>query len=262
LRLRDSAQTLRDLNGERMDHSPEPTRPESDAESDAWGGLARAKSAPVLQAALRRARADNAERSEAIGDLRDAEHARLDILRERLQPIFDEIPEDCDIFDLGLAPGARPRLFIDMIGFIELGRDGRSYRLLQDSRHGRLTLCETDSIDVIARAVADYIARRLVEREKALAADAQFGRAAAPTARERAYSPARPARFADTDAHDRVERASRSVGGQPHAAPLPRPTALRVFARMFVFLIEVVGSAALFGLLAAGVYWLWTQYVR
>jgi hypothetical protein len=244
-----------------MDHGPEPTRPASDADSDAWEGYARPKSAPVLQAALRRARADNAERSEAIGDLRDAEHARLDILRDRLQPIFDEIPEDCDMFDLGLAPGARPRLFIDMIGFIELARDGRSYRFLQDSRHGRLSLCETDSIDVIARAVADYIARRLVEREKALAADAQFSGRAAPPTRTRSSASARAARFDDTLAQPPVER-DHSVSSRPHAAPLARPTVLRVFARMFVFLIEVLGSAALFGLLAAGAYWFWTQYVR
>jgi len=204
---------------------------------------------PMLQAAIRRARVENAARSDAVEDLRDAEYARLDLLRERLVPIFDEIPDDCDMFDLGLAPGPRPRLFVDMIGFVELAHDRRSYRFLQDTRFGRLTLAESESIDTIAHSVADYVARRLVEREKALAADAQANDRLTPR-RERAFPAAHVA-----GAPKPAPQASADV-----ATPRERPTALRVLGRAFVFLVEVLGSAVFFGLIAAGLWWLWTHY--
>ncbi|MDE2362703.1 MAG: hypothetical protein KGM42_08485, partial [Hyphomicrobiales bacterium] len=58
-------------------------QPESDKPSVGARPQAEPASAPVveLKAALRRARLENAERSDVLGDLRSAEGARLDILR-------------------------------------------------------------------------------------------------------------------------------------------------------------------------------------
>ena len=72
----------------------------------------------------------------------------------------------------------RPRLFIDQIGFVEMDRDRRTYRFLQDTRHGRVTLRESDSVDELVEAITSYIAHRLIEREKALAVDYASGGAA------------------------------------------------------------------------------------
>ena len=58
-----------------------------------------------------------------------------------------------------------------MIAFVDMGHDRYTYRFYQDIRHGRVLIAENQSADAIAAAVADYVARRLVERERALAAD-------------------------------------------------------------------------------------------
>lgn len=124
-----------------------------------------------LKAALREARLEAAERSEVIADLRGAELARLDLLQESLADVFAQIPPEIDLFDTGLVPGPTPRLFIDMLGFVEMARDRRTYRFLRETRHGRVTMIETDDLDRITAEVTAYVARRLVEREKALGAD-------------------------------------------------------------------------------------------
>lgn len=125
--------------------------------------------APDLRAALRTARVDDAERSRAIADLQGIELARLEVLQARLAPVLAQVPEGIDMFDAALMPVPRPRLFIDMIGFVEMAHDRRRYRLVQDRPEGRTTLSESERVEVIAEAVTAYIARRLIEREKALA---------------------------------------------------------------------------------------------
>ncbi len=129
----------------------------------------------TLAKAVRRARLDNAEQSAALIDLRLAEVTRLEILQDSLADLFNQIPKECDIFDLAISPGERPRLFIDYLGFIEMDQDKRIYRFLQDSRHGRINICESEKIDQIVAAVTDYVAHRLVEREKALTIDYASG---------------------------------------------------------------------------------------
>jgi hypothetical protein len=124
-----------------------------------------------LTGALRRARLANAERSGVLADLRDAEIARLEILRDHLGPVLAQVPKDCDLFDIGVSHGDRPRLFVDHVGFIEMGRDRRTYRFLQDTRHGRVTIGESDNVSTVVEAITEYIAHRLIERERALAFD-------------------------------------------------------------------------------------------
>ena len=126
---------------------------------------------PSLRDAVRRARLDDAERAAAMADLRTAEAVRLEILRDTLAPVFSQIPDDTELFDHGLVAGDQPKLYVDILAFVEMGRDKRTYRFVQDTRWGRRTIAETEDIQAIAKAVTDYVARRLVEREKALAAD-------------------------------------------------------------------------------------------
>ncbi len=126
---------------------------------------------PDLAAAVRQARVENAERAEAIADLRELEMGRLRALESALKPVIDQAPPDVDLFDLALAPGDHPRLFLDMIAFVDMAHDRRTFRFYQDTRHGRVLIAESQSADAIAAAAADYVARRLVERERALAAD-------------------------------------------------------------------------------------------
>ena len=122
-----------------------------------------------LTAALRVARLEQAERALAQADLQDAELGRLELLREMLAPMLAEVPPGVDLFDVGVVPGAHPRLFVDMIAFVEMGRDKRTYRFLQDRRSGRLMLAESERPSAMVEAVTAYVARRLVEREALLA---------------------------------------------------------------------------------------------
>ena len=122
-----------------------------------------------LKDALRKARVDQAERNAVVVDLHDAEVARLELLDEALDSLFEEIPKEVDLFDRGISRGETPRLWIDSIAHVGMGRDKRVYRFLQDTRYGRKVLAESGSIPEIVEAVTKYLAQRLIERERALA---------------------------------------------------------------------------------------------
>ena len=128
-----------------------------------------------LKAAVRDARIEAAERSGVVVDLRDADVARLELLNDALTPLFEEIPKDVDLFDRGISRGDVPRLWIDVIAHIEMGRDKRQYRFVQDTRYGRAVLAESHEIPEMVQSVTRYVARRLVERDRALADDTPFG---------------------------------------------------------------------------------------
>jgi hypothetical protein len=121
-----------------------------------------------LRDALRKARIEAADRTGVVVDLRDAEVARLEILNEALDPLFAQVPADIDLFDRGISQGETPRLWIDVVAHVVMGRDKRSYRFVQDTRFGRIVLAESHEVPAIVDAVTDYVARRMVEREHAL----------------------------------------------------------------------------------------------
>ena len=122
-----------------------------------------------LKDALRKARVDQAERNAVVVDLHDAEVARLELLDEALDSLFEEIPKEVDLFDRGISRGETPRLWIDSIAHVAMGRDKRMYRFLQDTRYGRKVLAESVNVPEIVHAVTKYLAQRLLERERALA---------------------------------------------------------------------------------------------
>jgi len=106
---------------------------------------------------------------------------------------------------------------------------------LQDTRHGRLTLSEAEQLDKMVEAVTNYIAQRLIERERALAADANA----------------------------RALSGDDETDGAPGdgAAPVS-PRCKRNFAvRFFVFLVDLLGVAMLFGLIAAAAWYVYKLQV-
>ena len=123
-----------------------------------------------LRDALRQARIEAADRTGVVVDLRDAEVARLEILNEALDPLFAQVPERVDLFDRGISQGETPRLWIDVVAHVVMGRDKRIYRFVQDTSFGRIVLAESHDVAVIVDAVTDYVARRMIEREHALVA--------------------------------------------------------------------------------------------
>lgn len=138
-----------------------------------------------LKDAVREARIEAAERSGVVVDMRDADIARLELLNEALDPLFKEIPDDVELFDRGVSKGDVPRLWIDVVSHVEMGRDKRQYRFVQDTRYGRAVLAESYEVPALVEAVTRYVARRLVERERALSDDAGRGVAQSMLRRER-----------------------------------------------------------------------------
>lgn len=130
--------------------------------------------ASPLKQAMHQARVEAAERTGVVVDLRDAEVARLELLNEALDPLFADIPPEVDLFDRGVSRGDTPRLWIDPVAHVAMGRDKRTYRFLLDGRFGRRVLAESQEISDIVKAATDYVARRLIERERALDADPDF----------------------------------------------------------------------------------------
>lgn len=228
-----------------MTQEPQPPGhdPTTDAVEDA-GAQHQPAALQTLQQAMRRARFDDAERTGIMSDLRAARMGRLDLLREALQPLVAQIPHDVDMFDVALMPGANPRLFIDMIGFVEMGRDARLYRLVQDTRHGRTTIAEHTAIDAMVVAVTDYVARRLLERDKALAADA-------PLAPFKRKAPA--SGLAGTGPSGTTAEPTPSMPAEA------RRGASGLAAMAFAFLIDLLGSIAFFTILAALGWVVWNR---
>jgi hypothetical protein len=142
-------------------------KPKSDAPAEA-------EQASPLREAVHQARIEAAERTGVVVDLRDAEWARLELLNEALDPLFAEIPPDVDLFDRGVTRGETPRLWIDSVAHVAMGRDKRVYRFLHDTRIGRHVLAESTEINDVVQAVTTYVARRLVERQRALDEDPEF----------------------------------------------------------------------------------------
>ena len=139
----------------------------SDAQNTGTDGVGETR--PIrLRDALRQARIEAADRTGVVVDLRDAEVARLEILNEALDPLFAQVPEQVDLFDRGISQGDTPRLWIDVVAHVVMGRDKRVYRFVQDTRFGRIVIAESHDVAKIVDAVTDYVARRMIEREHAL----------------------------------------------------------------------------------------------
>ena len=213
--------------------------------------------APDLAAAVRLARAENAERAQAIAELREIEMGRLALLETELKPVVRQAPPGVDLFDLTLSPGEHPRLFLDMVAFVEMGRDRRSYRFFQDTLHGRVLIAESQQIERIVAAVTNYVARRLVERERALAAEC------IEDALQPKGWPTRPAASVAAQALRKPEPPEAAVGAQALAAPAPPGASWgRRLGGAFAFLLMTLGSVTLICLLSLGAYLAWTLRLR
>jgi hypothetical protein len=123
-----------------------------------------------------------------------------------------------------------------MIGFVDMGHDRRTYRFFQDTRHGRVLIGESANIDRIVAAMTNYIARRLVEREKALASDDRG-----------------PATNLDAKVAARAQKL------KPTPSPPQKRKVGAVIVETFGFLLMTLGAFALIALLALGFWLFWSD---
>ncbi len=119
-----------------------------------------------LADAIREVKNAAADRGDVVVELREASRARLELMAAELAPIFSEVPADIDLFDFTISSGLQPRLWIDAVSHVAMGRDRRTYRFLRDTRVGRVVITEDSSLKPVADQVARYVAERLVERQR------------------------------------------------------------------------------------------------
>ncbi len=226
---------------------------------------------PSLKGVVRRARIDEAERSGVMAELRGAEIARLEMLAEALEPVFAQVPENVDLFDSGVVPGAQPRLYIDMIAFVEMAPDKRTYRFIQNTRHGRVTAGASEKPDKMVDIITTYVARRLIEREQALAGDRTVEEAARAYALSgHAEGQRDPVRRSGLNPVSRSEAgtllgmisatAVGSVPNQAQAKPVqPRRGFRGALLEGLIFVAELIGFIVLLVALFGALYFAWTM---
>ena len=131
---------------------------------------------------VREVKIASADRGDVVVDMRDADLARLELLADELRPVFADIDPADDRFDFGVSSGQQPRLWIDAVAHVHMGRDRRIFRFVRDTRLGRVLMSETSDLKQTADLVARYVAERIIERERILAGDFEAFKARLPEA--------------------------------------------------------------------------------
>jgi hypothetical protein len=133
-----------------------------------------------LRQAIVQARTTQADRQDAVAEVSAAETARLEIVLSELGPVIAEIPDDADQFPCALVPGEPPRLWSDMVSYVVMAPDKRTYRLVTDTRAGRVVRLETPDAGAIADAATEYLAHRMIDRERGREGEPAAGLSAGP----------------------------------------------------------------------------------
>jgi hypothetical protein len=122
-----------------------------------------------LAEALREARLAEAAHFDAALELRDSKSLRLQLLQDELLPAVRASSEARELFDLTLVPGDPPKLWVDLVSYVVMEPDHRTYRFVQDRQDGREILFESSLREQAAAAVRRHMAHKLVARERKLA---------------------------------------------------------------------------------------------
>lgn len=139
--------------------------------SDASETAATADKRRKLSEAIRDVRNAAADREDVVVDMREAQRMRLELLAAELAPVFADVPTDNEWFDFAISSGLQPRLWIDAVSHVSMGRDRRTYRFLRDTRLGRVVLAESSEMKPVADQVTRYVAERIVERQRMMEGD-------------------------------------------------------------------------------------------
>ena len=200
-----------------------------------------------LAQALREVRTASADREDVVVELREAARMRLELLAQELEPVFADVPVEEIQFDFAISSGVQPRLWIDAVTHVALGRDRRTYRLIRDTRLGRTVLAESTEIKPVADQVTRYIAERMIERQRWLDGTVESLRSPA----------AETAATADRTAQDEPgvgTAATPSSAGAVLRAGRARRAGQGLRAFLSGLVIVLAGAAVAFAV-AAAIYW-------
>ncbi|MGQ0485246.1 MAG: hypothetical protein ACT4SY_07860 [Hyphomicrobiales bacterium] len=131
--------------------------------------------ANTFDEALRQARLTEAAHHEAVLGIKDAKSLRLQVLKDEIAAVIAHSQEARQLFDLALAPGEPPKLWIDLITFVVMEPDYRTYRLVQDNQAGRDILLETAARREMAERLKHHMAHRIIARQRQMAATPPAG---------------------------------------------------------------------------------------
>ncbi|MBG1230937.1 hypothetical protein [Aestuariivirga litoralis] len=120
----------------------------------------------TLTKALKDARLAEAVQLDAILNARDARILRLGALRDAVLPELAGHDAAKTLFDLNVVEGEKPKLWIDLISWVEMEPDPKTYRLVQSRESAEGILFETSDAAEMQRFIIRYMAHRLVERER------------------------------------------------------------------------------------------------
>ncbi|MGI9372328.1 MAG: hypothetical protein ACR2OJ_07510 [Hyphomicrobiales bacterium] len=119
-----------------------------------------------LDRALRSARMAQADHLNAIFEIRDIQHLRLEALREDLENVIAEKPGAQDVSDLAIEASEPYRLWIDVLSYVIMEPDPRTYRFVQDTEEERQLIFETKDRPEMVKKITEYIAHRMIEQER------------------------------------------------------------------------------------------------
>ncbi|UXN59429.1 hypothetical protein [Phyllobacterium zundukense] len=164
-----------------------------------------------LADAVRGAQIAAADRGDVVVDMKEADLARIEILAHDLKPVFDDVPVDDLQWDFAISKGQQPRLWIDSTSHVMMGRDRRTYRFVRDTRLGRIVVAESPDVQPISDAVTNYIAERIVERQRLMEGERINLRSAVSYQKDENSGPTEPASVRLPAVSSTTTRRSRSV---------------------------------------------------
>ena len=124
------------------------------------------------------------------GEFAQLKRDALLALRDDLSDVINDIPYDAHFFDFRISGKEPARLWVDATTFVTLADETGNYRMLKETRAGRILLCESEDRKAVGDATVNYIAERLAEWERS------------KTTLEKATKPKQPAALLDNKTND------------------------------------------------------------
>ena len=121
-----------------------------------------------LAESMKRVRTAQAERDDVVVDIKNAKISRLELLADDLAEVIKAVPGETELFEFGISKGDTPRFWVDVTSFVRLVGDGREYEFVKDTHLGRVVLGRSENRETIGKHVSDYVAERILDRERAI----------------------------------------------------------------------------------------------
>lgn len=108
---------------------------------------------------------ENGREKDPLSNL-DVQRQRLSALLNELDDVISDIPDDVDLFSFELSSNHPIRLWIDDTTFVVMAKGNEGYRMLKETRAGRVLLRESKNRRSINEAIVHYVAERLAQYER------------------------------------------------------------------------------------------------